>query len=63
MRILEEKRVDHAVVVDAQKMVIIDSKEQAALGLSVENLARCGGDSSKKLLVVEVWKIRGSKGK
>ena len=63
MRILEEKRVDHAVVVDAQNKVIIDSKEEVALELSAGNLARCGGEGAKKLRVVEVREIRGTKGK
>ena len=63
VRILEEKPVDHAVAVDAQNRVIIDSEEEIALELSTGNLARCGGEVAKKLRVVEVREKRGTKGK
>ena len=63
VQLLEEKRVDHAVVVDADNGVIIDSEERTALELSVENLSMCGGDSAQKLRVKEVREIRGRKGK
>ena len=63
VRILEERRVDHGVVVDAQNRVIIDSEEEVAPKLSAGNLARFGGEGAKKLRVVEVQEIRGTKGK
>ena len=63
VRILEEKRVDHAVVMDVYNGVIIDSEERKALGPSVENLARCVGDSAQKQRVKYVREIRGRKGK
>ena len=58
VRIQEEKRVHHAVVVDAPNGVIIDSEAQTALELSVENLARFGGDSALKLRVIEEREMR-----
>ena len=63
VRILEEKRVDHGIVLDAYNGVIIDSEEQTALELSVKHFDRCGGDSAQKLRMKELQEIRGRKGK
>ena len=63
VRILEEKRVDHAVVVDAYNGMVIDSEERPTLELSVENLSRCDGYRAQKPRVKEAREIRGRKGK
>ena len=60
VRIQEENRVDHAIVVDAMNGVIIGS-ESSAVALSVENLARCGGDIAGNLRVIEVREIKGGR--
>lgn len=48
---------NHAVVVDAGKLVIIGSKEEAASSLSAEVLGKCGGPVADKLRVREVRRI------
>ncbi len=58
MRLREEKRVDHAVVVDASSGVIVDSEESTPLALTAEVLERCGGDGAWNLRVIEVREIK-----
>ena len=46
--------VDHAVMVDANAGIIVDSEETDVLLLSARNLHRCGGPSTRKLRIQEV---------
>ena len=57
VRLREDARVDHAVVVDAGRRVIIDSEETFALALSADILKRCGGDEAKNLRVFELREV------
>ncbi len=58
VRLRQDDRVDHAVVVDANRGVIIDSEESTAIVLTADNLAKCGGASATKLRVKEVREVR-----
>ena len=52
--VFQLKVVTHAVVIDADRGLIIDSAEDYSIRLSEENLRRCGGDHAENLHIDEV---------
>ncbi len=61
VRVRSNARVDHALVADGKKGVIIDSEELFVLRLSSDSLERCGGRGALKLRVCEVRVVLKSK--
>lgn len=57
VRLLDEGNVDHAVVIDCNRRVIIDSAETCAIALTANNLFLCGGGGSKQLRVTSVREV------
>ena len=61
VRLLAGTAVDHAVVVDATRGIIVDSEEDSTIALSATNLRRCAGSKTKQVRVVEVREVRRSR--
>lgn len=57
VRLVERGKVDHVIVVDGRRKLIIDSAARYPLRLERKILKLCGGTSSAKLEVAEVRKI------
>lgn len=59
VRLLDEGFIDHAVVLDCDKQIIVDSEESCAIALTATNLFLCGGGGggSKKLRVTTVREV------
>ena len=53
--------MDHAVVVDANRGVIIDSEEQSCLVILEDVLMQCGGPDADHLEVSQVLRIGRAK--
>ena len=57
VRLVEPKVVDHCLVIDGKRRLIIDSAEPFPLFLTEDVLRRCGGSEAKNLIVAEVRQI------
>lgn len=57
VRLRQDGYVDHAVVVDAVRRLVIDSCEEFCLPLSADVLRKCGGTKSNTVRVCEVRRI------
>ena len=57
VRLLKANVLDHCIVVDGVRRVILDSAEQYALPLTVEALHHCGGKGAGKLVIAEVRRM------
>eukprot|EP00171_Calliarthron_tuberculosum_P009467 IDg9467t1 len=51
VRLRQDGHVDHAVVVDANNRIIVDSEETSALRCAAYVLERCGGEFVDRLRV------------
>ena len=49
--------MDHCIVIDGGRKLIVDSAEEYPLHLSVEAIHHCGGSKADKLVVAEVRQI------
>lgn len=57
VRLVEPKVVDHCIVIDGKRKLIIDSAESFPLHLGADVLRQCGGDEAQSLVVAEVRQI------
>ena len=59
VRIVDDAQVDHCVVIDSEKRIIVDCYEQYPVELSRENLVKCEGDRAiaSRVRVAEVHKV------
>jgi len=62
VRLGQLKVVDHFVVVDGDRTLILDSEEKYPIALSVSTLQMCGGKEADKLEVFEVRELRKAAG-
>ena len=57
VRLMQTKFVDHCVVVDACRSVIIDSANEFPVRLTEVNLRLCAGDDATRVRVSEVREL------
>jgi len=61
VRLYQSEVVDHLVVVDVKRKVIIDSEEIYPVKLSVSTLRMCGGPRANKLRVIQLYRMEKCK--
>lgn len=57
VRLVGNNEVDHSVVIDGNRKLVIDSSEQFPMRLSVEALKLCGGEGVGQLRVAQVKQL------
>ena len=58
VRLVQGNEVDHCVVIDGNRQLILDSAENYPIRLSAECLRLCGGDEVPNLQVAEIRELR-----
>ena len=63
VRLRAGNQVDHCIVVDGVRRLILDGDEKRPMHLSTNSLRSCGGDNAQRLYIAEVRELYNSEPK